>query len=204
VVRYADDYVVFCCTKREAEQATATLTAWLAERGLTLSTEKTRIVHLKDGFDFLGFSVNHYRVTDRVSGYKLLIRPSKQAVREVKIKLRELWKTLHGHAAATVIRTLNPVIGGWATYSQGVVSTKTFQKLDAWMYRRCVRSVRRMHPTKSWKWTRHRYWAAFIRSEQTSGSVVTAPRAAICSGSRGTTLCATCWSRAQHHQMTHE
>ena len=54
VVRYADDFVCFCETKEDAEQVQGILTDWLKERGLTLSQEKTRIVHLTEGFDFLG------------------------------------------------------------------------------------------------------------------------------------------------------
>jgi RNA-directed DNA polymerase len=62
VVRYADDFVCFCETKEDAEQVQGILIAWLAERGLTLSAEKTRIVHLTEGFDFLGF-VRHESCT---------------------------------------------------------------------------------------------------------------------------------------------
>ena len=57
VVRYADDFVCFCETKEDAEHVQGILIAWLAERGLTLSAEKTRIVHLTVGFDFLGFNI---------------------------------------------------------------------------------------------------------------------------------------------------
>src|SRR5262249_16803646 len=56
VVRYADDFVCFCETKEDAEQVRQILVEWLKERGLTLSEEKTRIVHLTEGFDFLGFN----------------------------------------------------------------------------------------------------------------------------------------------------
>src|SRR5262249_25125351 len=61
VVRYADDLVVFCESCADAEQvAEQILPAWLSQRGLSLSAEKTRIVHLTEGFDFLGFHVRHY------------------------------------------------------------------------------------------------------------------------------------------------
>jgi len=75
VVRYADDFVCFCETKEDAEQVQQILTEWLKERGLTLSEEKTRIVHLTEGFDFLGFHVRHYPapLTSR-TGWKLLIK----------------------------------------------------------------------------------------------------------------------------------
>ncbi len=66
LVRYADDFVCFCETKEDAEQVRSILAAWLQGRGLTLSGEKTRIVHLTEGFNFLGFNIRHYR-TPRTS-----------------------------------------------------------------------------------------------------------------------------------------
>src|SRR6266849_1520447 len=73
VVRYADDFVCFCETREDAERVQGILTEWLKERGLTLSEEKTRIVHLTAGFDFLGFNIRHYPApkTSR-TGWKLL------------------------------------------------------------------------------------------------------------------------------------
>ncbi len=62
-MRYADDFVVFCHTQEEAEQARQTLEAWFKEQGLTFSP-KTRIVNLDEGFDFLGFNIRQYKVTD--------------------------------------------------------------------------------------------------------------------------------------------
>jgi RNA-directed DNA polymerase len=62
VVRYADDFVVFCESREDAEQVVHLLNEWLAVRGLRLSEEKTRIVHLTDGFDFLGFNVRHTKI----------------------------------------------------------------------------------------------------------------------------------------------
>jgi RNA-directed DNA polymerase len=92
VVRYADDAVVFCESWEDAEQARTTLTHWLKARGLTLSEEKTQIVHLCEGFDFLGFHIRRSPApqTSRV-GYRLRITPSKHTVQEVRKKLRTLW-----------------------------------------------------------------------------------------------------------------
>ncbi|MGH3401286.1 MAG: reverse transcriptase domain-containing protein [Streptosporangiaceae bacterium] len=73
LVRYADDFVALCDTREQAEAVKARLTPWLAARGLAFNEDKTRVVHLDDGFDFLGFNVRRY-------GQKLLIRPSADAV----------------------------------------------------------------------------------------------------------------------------
>lgn len=81
VVRYADDMVACCYSQEQAEQVKARLAAWLAPRGLVFNEDKTRIVHLVDGFDFLGFNVRRYQ------GGKLLIKPSKAAVRRLRERL---------------------------------------------------------------------------------------------------------------------
>jgi RNA-directed DNA polymerase len=160
VVRYADDFVVFCETEEDAiEVKERVLPGWLAERGLSLSEEKTRIVHLNEGFDFLSFNVRHYRCpqTSR-SGYKLLIKPSKKAVLGKVRELKDAWLALRGHSVKTVLWKLNPIIRGWANYNRRVVSSRVFGKLDYWMFRRAYRYAKHTHPNKSWRWRRKRYW----------------------------------------------
>lgn len=162
VVRYADDFVVFCASRADAETIVATLTEWLGQRGLTLSTQKTRIVHLSEGFDFLGFNVRQYPApkTSR-SGWKLLIKPSKQSVKDVRSKRRAKWLQLRGSNAQAVVKNLNPIIRGWANYFRTAVAARTFHQLDYWMWQRAARYARRTHPKKSWQWLRHRYWGKF-------------------------------------------
>ncbi len=159
VVRYADDFVCFCETKEDAEQVQGILTEWLKERGLALSEEKTRIVHLTEGFDFLGFNVRHYPAprTSR-TGWKLLIKPSKQSVQEVQKSLKNLWMKAQGTNIQTILIQLNPIIRGWANYFRTVVASETFKSLDHWMYQRQYRYAKHMHPNKSLKWRRHKYW----------------------------------------------
>jgi len=159
VVRYADDFVVFCESQAEAlHMKDKILPSWLAERGLTLSEEKTRVVHLTEGFDFLGFNVKHYPVKTTRTGYKLLIRPSKKSVNAVRQKMREAWLELKGHSIHTVLYRLNPIIRGWANYFRTGVSSKTFRKLDRWMYLRAWRYAKHTHPQKSQDWRKKRYW----------------------------------------------
>ena len=90
---------------------------WLKERGLSLSEEKTRIVHLTEGFDFLGFNIRHYPApqTSR-TGWKLLIKPSKEAVQDVQRKLKDQWDKAQGTNVQSVLSKLNPIIRGWANY----------------------------------------------------------------------------------------
>ncbi|WP_193199783.1 reverse transcriptase domain-containing protein [Nostoc sp. MG11] len=68
---------MFCESKEDTEKAKLVLNEWLDKKGLKLSEEKTKIVHLSEGFDFLGFNIRHYAVSDSKTGWKLLIKPSK-------------------------------------------------------------------------------------------------------------------------------
>jgi RNA-directed DNA polymerase len=163
VVRYADDFVVFCPTREDAEQVICDLTPWLAERGLTLSPEKTRIVHLEEGFDFLGYTVRHYKDPRTRTGRKLLIQPSKDAVHKVRDKLKAVWISHRSKHVMAVCHSLNPLIRGWANYHRVVVSTRTFAYMDHWMFVREARWATRRHPHKSAQWRRQRYWGQLNR-----------------------------------------
>ena len=129
LIRYADDLVALCHSSEQAEQIKAQLAEWLAPRGLVFNEDKTQIVHLgEQGFDFLGFNVRRY-------GSKLLIKPSKAAIRRLRERLAAEMRTLRGSNAAAVIARLNPIIKGWAAYYRGVVSSKVFHTLDYQMWK---------------------------------------------------------------------
>ena len=89
LIRYADDFVALCHTRQEALEVKARLASWLAPRGLAFNEDKTRVVTLDEGFDFLGFNVRRY-------GDKLLIKPSKAAVRRIRDRLRTELRSLRG------------------------------------------------------------------------------------------------------------
>src|SRR5262249_28498519 len=132
-----------------------------------LSEEKTRIVHLREGFDFLGCTVRHHPApqTSR-SGFKLLIMPSKKAVNRKREELRALWLGLKGHNVRAVLRKLNPVIRGWARYYRTVVSSEVLARMDQWMHLRAKRYAKHMHPNKPWKWRKNRYWGRLNPARQ--------------------------------------
>lgn len=163
LVRYADDFVVLTRTREQAEDALATLKPWLTERGLHLSEEKTRIVHLRQGFDFLGFTFRQFPSKRKRSRRVLLTTPSKQSVRRLRSRLREEWLSLRGEDAETVIKRLNPIIMGWANYFRTGTASETFRRLDAYMFRRECRYINRTHPNKSRKWKDKRYFGPFNR-----------------------------------------
>ena len=110
VVRYADDLVACCHSRQQAEQVKAQLAGWLAPRGLVFNEDKTKIVHLTEGFDFLGFNVRRYQ------NGKLLIKPSTAAIRRLRSRLAAEMRALRGSNAAAVLAALNPIIRGWAAY----------------------------------------------------------------------------------------
>jgi RNA-directed DNA polymerase len=158
VIRYADDFVVMCNTEKAATEAQKKLSEWLSIRGLQLSTEKTRITTLVEGFDFLGFNVRNYPTKLSQSGWKTLIRPSKQSVSKIKKRLRDEWMALRGHNVNAVITRLNPIIRGWANYFRTQVSTEVFNNIDYYMHQREQRYVRHLHPNKPYKWMKNNYW----------------------------------------------
>jgi len=166
IVRYADDFVVFCETKEDAEQAKETLKRWLAKRGLFLSEEKTHIVHLTEGFDFLGFNIKHYKDKRTKTGFKLLITPSKEAIRDITSKLRDEWKSLKGKPTHKVTRKLNPIIRGWANYHRVNVASQVFSYLDHWMFKHEIKWAKRKHLKKGWKWIKQKYWGKLNKSRE--------------------------------------
>jgi RNA-directed DNA polymerase len=165
LVRYADDFVVFCHTQEEAEQAKRTLETWFHERGLTFSPEKTRIVNLDEGFDFLGFNVRQYKVSDSQSGYRLLIKPNRDSMQAIKGKLKEAFRKRRGFRVDSVVGTVNPIIRGWANYFRIGVSAEVFKHLDDYLFTLQKQWVNWQHPAKAWEWKRQRYWGNYYRRD---------------------------------------
>ena len=159
LVRYADDLVVLCHSRQQAEQAKARLAAWLAPRGLAFNEDKTRIVTLEEGFDFLGFTVRRYRG-------KLLIKPAKAAVRRIRERLRTEMRSLRGANAQAVIARLNPIVRGWSAYYRTVVSSQTFTALDHYLWKLTYKWAKHSHPNKPTRWIIRRYFGTFNKSRQ--------------------------------------
>jgi RNA-directed DNA polymerase len=158
-IRYADDFVVHCHTRQDALEIKAKLAAWLAPRGLAFNEDKTRVVSLDEGFDFLGFNVLRYRG-------KLLIKPSKQAVRRIRARLRDELRSLRGSNAQAVIKRLNPIIRGWANYYRTQVSAAIFADLDVYLWRLTYKWATSSHTNKPKSWIVHRYFGKFNKTRQ--------------------------------------
>jgi RNA-directed DNA polymerase len=158
LVRYADDLLAICHSQGQAEQVKARLAEWLAPRGLAFNEEKTRIVHLSQGCDFLGFTIRRY------PNDKLLIKPSKAAIRRIRKRLTAEMRSLRGGNAISVIRTINPIVRGWATYYRSVVSKEVFAVVDNHLWLLAYKWALRTHPNKSKHWIVNRYFGQFNSS----------------------------------------
>ncbi|WP_344641263.1 group II intron reverse transcriptase/maturase [Kitasatospora cystarginea] len=160
LIRYADDFVVLTHTEAEALAAKDKLAKWLEPRGLRFNEEKTKVVHLTEGFDFLGFNIR------RSSSGKAIVRPSKAAVKRIRKRLRDEVKNLYGVNAEALLRKLNPIIRGWATYYRGVASKEVFTSLDTYVWRLIHGWAVRQHRSKPRMWVLRRYFGNFNKSRK--------------------------------------
>lgn len=151
LVRYADDFCVTADRQEVLEEIKVLLTDFLAERGLTLSQEKTIITHVDTGFDFLGFNIRRYDGT-------LLIKPSKKSQKRFTEKLHEVVFSRKAVSQQSLIEALNPVLTGWGNYYRYVVSKEVFSKIDHILNLQLRRWIYRRHKNKSIKWRKRKYF----------------------------------------------
>jgi RNA-directed DNA polymerase len=187
LVRYADDLVAICHSREQAAQVKERLAEWLAPRGLVFNEDKTRVVHLTEGFDFLGFNVRRY------PNGKLLIKPSRQAVTRIRERLSTEMRSLRGANAIAVIRKINPILRGWATYYRGVVSKEVFATVDDHLWKLTYRWALRAHSNKPKAWVVARYFGRFHPSR--------ADRWVFGDRNSGAYLYRSVWTRIVRHQM---
>jgi RNA-directed DNA polymerase len=145
MVRYADDFVILC-KPGQAEQLHARLSRWVEARGLKLNEEKTRKVHSRSAFNFLGFTIR-WQPSQRSGRWYAHVEPSAKSQQRLRDKVREHlnhW-TLHRSIADTV-QELNRVLRGWSQYFHYRNSTRVFGKANWWVTQRMRR----------WLWRKHR------------------------------------------------
>jgi RNA-directed DNA polymerase len=158
MVRYADDFVIMCETKQEAENMYEVLKPYLNKRGLELAPDKTKVTHISEGFDFLGFNVRRYATKkDGRDSSKLLIKPSKGSIQKFKTSIKDTFDICRGTNVGILITKLNPIIIGTANYWRTVVSKEIFSQMDHYIFTKTVKFLRGLHPMKSWKWKKSRY-----------------------------------------------
>lgn len=152
-IRYADDFVITARSSNALEKLRPSLEKWLSERGLEMNDEKTRIISVEQGFDFLGFNIKHYQG-------KCLIRPEKAKVLALLRSIRQ-WLSRHRQVpAAALIRHLNPILNGWANYYRHAVSKATFRYVSHEVWRAVWQWCIRRHPKKRKDWIKRRYFTS--------------------------------------------
>ena len=116
------------------------------------------MLQLRDGFNFLAFNIRHYPAPHSSrSGHKLLIKPSPDAIKDVKRKLNGPWRKHVGSPTVALINEMNPLIRGWCNDFRIGVSKEVFHDLDRFMYTPAQRYVKRRHPRKSGWWRTEKY-----------------------------------------------
>jgi len=152
MVRYADDFIITGHSKEWLEnEVKPRVVQFLAERGLVLSPEKTKVTHISEGFDFLGWNIRQYNG-------KLLIKPSKANVKAHLDKIREIVKANKAISQAKLIVWLNPIVTGWANYHRHVVAKETFARVDHEVWSLLWRWAVRRHPNKGCRWVKEKYF----------------------------------------------
>ncbi|MFE4924511.1 group II intron reverse transcriptase/maturase [Streptomyces sp. NPDC056661] len=157
LVRYADDFLVFVAGTREhCEVLREKVAAVLAPMGMRLSMEKTRITHIDEGLDFLGWRIQRHRKrgTDRQYVYTY---PAKKSVRTVARKIKTVCRTDVNQPLPVLLRQLNSMLRGWCAYFRPGVSSATFQFLRVLVWGQAIRWIRRKHRRITWKDLRRRY-----------------------------------------------
>lgn len=137
VVRYADDFVILGQSKQILLDIMPALNSFLAERGLTLNMEKTKLVSIEEGFDFVGFHFREYPDLSRVKGWKkgiFLVKAKKKSVSNFKHKIKLLVKSHYQKPIHLLISALNPILRGWAEHYRSVTSTRLFSAMGRYVW----------------------------------------------------------------------
>jgi RNA-directed DNA polymerase len=125
--------------------------------GLAFNEAKTRIVHLREGFDFLGFTLRRY------PNGKLLIKPSATAIKRFRKRLAGEFRALRGANAEAVLATIVPITRGWCAYYKAAVSSRVFHALDAYLWKLTYKWACWTHPNKPKRWITGRYYRKFSK-----------------------------------------
>jgi RNA-directed DNA polymerase len=158
LVRYADDFVVLVHGSRaHAEQLREDVARVLASMGLRLSAAKTRVSHIDEGLDFLGFRIQR-RLKRGTNKRVVYTYPSKKALAAIVGRVRALTRRTAHPSLAAMLRQLNPALLGWCTYFKHGVSKATFGYLDEYAWRRVLHWIRRRYRKTKWAVLFHRFY----------------------------------------------
>ncbi len=173
LIRYADDFVIMHEDVAVVQRCQQIIVDWLKDMGLELKPSKTRLTHTLHefegnvGFDFLGFHIRQFPTgknhtikgtNGKLLGFKPLITPSKEKVKEHLEKIGEVIKAHKGAPQLALITRLNPIIRGWARYYSTQASKSTFTKVDHLIHQQLRAWTDYRHPQKNKHWVSNKYW----------------------------------------------
>ena len=145
LTRYADDWVVTCRTRQEAGQALEEAKKLLTELGVILNEQKTRIVHVSQGFEFLGYKIKRgtrklhlpaNKIRSGTQPYSLYAYPTQKALDRFKEQIRQRTRRRAGVTVQQLIEDINPVIRGWGQYYCKAHVRGLFNRLARWIVQR--------------------------------------------------------------------
>jgi len=139
LTRFADDWVITCKTRRDAERALTSARAVLeGELGLRVHPDKTRIVYVAQGFEFLGYKIKQgeRRLRYRQAGPDLYAYPRDRTIERFKNRVRQITTRRNPKKLGGLLDELNPVIRGWGNYYRRAHVRRLFHRLDGWILRR--------------------------------------------------------------------
>jgi len=158
LIRYADDWLLLVAgTREQAMSMRDQAAAVLAPMGLRLSEEKTKITHIDDGLEFLGWRIQRHRKPGTNRRY-IYWYPSRKAVKAITGKVKMLCRRMDTNEPLdALLRQLNPALRGWCTYFRPGMSARTFCYLGSYLWSRVMAWLRRKHRRITWKELRRRY-----------------------------------------------
>ena len=191
MIRYADDFVIFARNKEDILEVEGILQPYLEERGLTLALDKTKITNIHDGFDFLGFEFKRHKTRD---GYKSLVKPSKEGIKKFKKEINRRFEIMNGNNVDSLIDFINPLIRGTANYWKPFISSRIFNKMDNYIWKKTYKFLRRLHPHKSWGWIKKKYFPPYYDGRHRDKWILTGPNDGIC-------IAKMSWVKIKRHVM---
>jgi len=177
MLRFADDFVIFCRTKESAMALYDQLDVILRKRGLELNKDKTRVSSVMEGFDFLGFNNRLVKRFGKSYSHVASLRPhgefeyirheeltpssvpSKKSYKKVKQTLSDLFAEFAGKSPTQLVLRANRVIRGWCLSKRAFDCFTTFKDLDNFLYKKQLRYAKRRHPNKNASWRAYKYFA---------------------------------------------
>jgi len=145
LTRFADDWVVTCCTRAEAQEALKFATKVLSKLGVVLNKEKTKIVHVRQGFEFLGYKIKRgsrplrlpsYKIKSGVQQGALYAYPREKSVAHFREQIKKQTRRKSPLSTQEIINEINPIIRGWGNYYCKAHVRRLFNRLDRWIRRR--------------------------------------------------------------------